>query len=49
MSGDKQEEDRPDPAAEDARGERSFIEHLLNQPEGPETPRATVVPRDVEF
>lgn len=49
MSGDKQEKDRPDPAAEDTRGKRSFIDHLLNQPEGPETPRAKVKPRDVEF
>lgn len=32
-----------------AGARRTFIEHLLNQPEGPETPRARVVPRDMEF
>ena len=49
MSGDKQEKDRPGPATEELRGKRSFIEHLLNQPEGPETLRIRVVPRDIEF
>ena len=49
MSGDKQQKDRSDPATEEVRGKRSFIDHLLNQPEGPETPRAKVEPRDVEF
>ena len=48
MSDDKDKKDRPDDAA-DLRPKRSFIEHLLNQPKGPETPRAAVVPRDVEF
>ena len=43
------EQDRPDEAAERPRSKRSFIDHLLNQPEGPETPRAPVVPRDIEF
>ena len=49
MSNEKQKKDSSDPTAEDARGKRSFVEHLLNQPEGPETPRARVVPRDVVF
>ena len=49
MSGDKQEKDRAEPATEEVRGKRSFIDHLLNQPEGPGTPRAKVEPRDVEF
>ena len=49
MSGDKQEKDRTESATEEVRGKRSFIDHLLNQPEGPETPRAKVEPRDVEF
>lgn len=49
MSRDKQQKDRAGPTAEEVRGKRSFIDHLLNQPEGPETTRATVEPRDVEF
>ena len=49
MSDDKQEKDRPDAVAEDSRAKRSFIDHLLNQPEGPDTPRARVVPREVKF
>lgn len=49
MPDDGKEQDRPDEATEDTQGERSFVAHLLNQPEGPETPRARVVPRDVEF
>ncbi len=49
MSRDKQQKDRAEPAAEEVRGKQSFIDHLLNQPEGPETPRAKVEPRDVEF
>ena len=49
MSRDKLEKDRPDTATEEVRGKRSFIDHLLNQPEGPGTPRAKVEPRDVEF
>ena len=28
---------------------RSFIDHLPNRPEGPKTPRARVVPQDVEL
>lgn len=35
-----------------SRPRRSFVEHLLDQPEGPkapETPRAEVTPRDVEL
>ena len=32
-----------------ARTRKTFVEHLLDQPEGPETPRAKVVPRDVAF
>ena len=32
-----------------AGARKSFIEHLLNQPEGPETPRAQAEPRDVAF
>ena len=27
----------------------SFVEHLLNQPEGPETPPAQAEPRDLTF
>lgn len=49
MSDDKQEKDGSDPAAEDSRAKRSFIEHLLSQPEGPNTPRAKVVPQDIAF
>ncbi len=49
MSRDKQEKDRSGPATEELRGKRSFIDHLLNQPEGPGTPRAKAEPRDVEF
>ena len=49
MSDDKDNKDRPNDAAEEPRARRSFIEHLLNQPEGPETPRAAILPRDVEF
>ncbi len=49
MSGDKREKDRPYTAAEELRGKRSFIDHLLNRPEGPEIPRAKVGPRDVKF
>ena len=32
-----------------AGARKSFVEHLLNQPEGPETPRAHAEPRDVTF
>ena len=32
-----------------ARVRKTFVEHLLDQPEGPETPRAKVVLRDVAF
>ena len=48
MSDDKDNKDRPDDG-EEPSPRRSFIEHLLNQPEGPETPRANVKARDVEF
>ena len=49
MPDDEKEKDRSDPAAGKPRTERSFIDHLPNEPESPETPRAPVVPRDVEF
>ena len=49
MPGDKQEKDHSDATAKDIRSKRSFVEHLLNQPEGPDTPRAKAEPRDVEF
>ena len=49
MPDDKQEKDHPATVAEDSRTNRSFIEHLLSQPEGPETPRVRVVPREVKF
>ena len=49
MSEDKPKKDRSDPAPAGPQSKRSFINHLLNQPEGPETPRASVVPRDMEF
>lgn len=48
MSNDQNKKDRPDDG-EEPRSKRSFIEHLLNQPEGPDTPRAQVVLRNVEF
>ncbi len=37
MPDDEKEQDPSDPAAEKPRTERSFIDHLLNQPEGPGT------------
>ena len=48
VPSDRDKKDRPNDAA-DPRAERSFVEHLLNQPKGPETPRAGAAPRDVEF
>ncbi len=48
MSDDKDNKDRPD-EDDNSPPKRSFIDHLLNQPEGPETPRAKAEPRDVEF